>query len=401
MSGSTFQSEFPLTARQTLMWLDEQLYPESPQHNLTAVIELQGLLDAPRLSHAWAQTVASLDGLRMFVKEQVAYQYCTQAEAPQLPVISIGASELSPWVSEHSVQPLRRNDFYWDAALLRLAPDRHALYLCFPHILTDGVALQLLVEHLAQRYMGNCPSSSTPFRDYLLAEAKYRESPKAQEDRTYWGGKLASQFPPLHPYGISRVDRSMARARVWHEYAHERTERLMSLAGADAFNTISAPLSRFLVLATALGAFLYRVTGNQEILLGVPTANRVPRFAQTYGLLMEQMFLNLTVENNDTFLTLARRARTETLNSLRHGQACVSDRNLEYATLNMLPSPPTRFADLDANVNLCPASTVSRDEMGYGDIRDTFGLQAFDFGAGSLMLGFDLHRASFNNEMQQ
>ena len=41
-------------------------------------------------------------------------------------------------------------------------------------------------------------------------------------------------------------------------------------------------------MATALAAYLYRVTGNHEILLGVPFANRKPRFARTSGLLMEQ-----------------------------------------------------------------------------------------------------------------
>ncbi len=59
-----------LTARQSLMWLDQQLFPAAGYHQLVLTLALHGPLDRVRFARAWAATVSAHDGLRMTLELQ-------------------------------------------------------------------------------------------------------------------------------------------------------------------------------------------------------------------------------------------------------------------------------------------------------------------------------------------
>jgi amino acid adenylation domain-containing protein len=385
----------PLSARQSLMWLDEQLYPDARYQNLVLTVAVDGPLDADRLARAWAQTVRDRDALRMAVDPRQARQRLLDADPPPLPVISLEPEALDGWLAERSVRRLGADGgFRWDAALLRLGPERHVFYLNQHHIVADGTSVFLLADHLAERYAGRVPAPCASFQDYLRAESQYRASPKGATDAAWWQRKLAAGVPPLRPYGLAHVDRSVGLARARLDGGRGRAARLAALAAEEPFRTMSPRLSRLLVMATALATYLYRVTGNREILLGVPFANRPPQFARTCGLLMEQTLLRIEVAEGETFETLARKVRAEAMESTRHGQACVSGE--EYVTLNLVAAPPTRFADLPAAMRLDLGRTLGGPAGTEGDLRDTLRVHVFDFAEDSLQLTFDFHAATFD-----
>jgi hypothetical protein len=154
------------------------------------------------------------------------------------------------------------------------------------------------------------------------------------------------------------------------------------------------------VIATALSALLYRITGNREVLIGSPFGNRRGQFKRTMGLLMEQLFLRVGIESGDTFNILAQRVREELHSALHNSPTCVSDRGMEYVTLNMVPRQPTQFAGMPARLQFSPAPTIPGAQPGQGDLRDSLGLQVMDFSDGSLQIGFDFHHATFDPRSQ-
>ena len=94
-------------------------------------------------------------------------------------------------------------------------------------------------------------------------------------------------------------DEHVALVRLRLDGGRDRAARLAARAVEEPFRTMSPRLSRLLVMATALSAYLYRVTGNREVLLGLPFANRPPQFARTCGLLMEQTLLRVEVAEGE------------------------------------------------------------------------------------------------------
>ena len=398
--GSQASEGLSLSARQTLLWLDDQLYPDSRYHNLVQLIDVQGDLDVARFNQAFADTVSHRDALRLSVDRHEARQSCLDRPAPSLQPMDLDPGQLDAFVAERSVRLLNNGGFLWDAALLRLGPRRHVFYFCQDHIATDGLSMAYFVRDLEDRYLGKPAVAAPSFQEYLQSEASLRASAKAKTDKAYWDSKVAGGAPPLRPYGITRTEKSIALDRRWVDADPALGRTLLEVCKGDAFVSKSAGFSRLLIMATALSALLYRITGNREVLIGSPIGNRRGPFKQTMGLLMEQLFLRVAVEEGDTLETLARRVREELHSALNHSPACVSDRGMEYVTLNMLPRQPTQFAGMPARLQFSPAPTIPGAQPGEGDLRDSLGLMVMDFADGNLQVGFDFHHDTFDPRSQ-
>ena len=395
------EEELPLSTRQSLLWLDAQLHPRARYHNVIETVDIAGSIDAARIQRAWREVARSRDALAMRIDPGAPRQRLATTDPPDLAVIPIDEQALPAWLAARSVVDLHGDRHPWDAALLRIAHDRHVFYLCQDHAITDGTSQLLLVRELSDRVEGSVPATVPGFRDFLASEAAYVASDRSAVDREYWERKVARGAPPFRPYGRVRSSRSIALVRERERAPEGLGARLQSLATTDPFRTFGAPLARMVVFATGLAALVHRITGNPDVVLGVPFANRPTRFAGTCGLLMQQVFLRLQVEEGETFSSLARKVRAETLESIRHGHHCVSDRGLEYVTLNFLPQFPTRFAGLPCRMELLPAPTLGGDAAGEGDFRDTLGVHVRDFPDGNLEVDVDFHRDTFDLETRR
>ena len=391
----------PLTARQSLLWLDQQLFPDARYSTLVLTLSIDGPLEPDRLRRAWAATIAGRDFLRVAVNPREASQRLLASTPPELPIVPLDSDRLGPWISERSSRPLPSDGFRWDAVLLRLAPDRHVFFLAADHILVDGLSLKLTVDDLLLRYRGVEPTPSASFGEYLAFEARYRSSEPAAQDHAYWDAKVSLGAPPLRPYGIQRTDTS-AEVQVGPTALDAaQARRILALTRSPAFSSLNGSLSRLVAFATGLGAFLYRSSGSREVVLGIPFSNRDPRFARTCGLLMEQLFLRIVVEEDDTFESLARRVQADLVESLQHGQCCVSDRGMEYVTLNLLPASTPQLLGFRLEGRSTTASALAGSGSGAGDLRDTLGLQVSDSSSEDhLRFAFVFHRATYPPRVQ-
>ena len=403
MTGSSPEEKkaIQLSARQSLLWLDEQLYPHARYHNQVLAVELRGELDLARFQSAWRRTVEARDSFRLVVDRRTGELGESVLQHADLPVIPVDASSIRAWTAERCARTLLGPGASWEAALLRVGPDEHYFYLCQHQIAADPVSLLAVAEELGARYTHQIPPTASSFRDYLREEAAYRVSPEAGEDQAFWGRILGGGAPPLRPYGIVRTDRSVGIDRTWFRRGRDVAGRLATLAEQEPFRMPDPFHGRMIVMAAGLAAFLYRVTGNSEVLLGVPVANRSKECERTSGLLMEQLFLRFTLEPGDSFAMLAARIRESLREALTHGRACVSDRGMEYVTLHLLPRVPVCFGDLAARVELTPAAALCGNRVEDGDMRDTLGVVVHDFAETPLEVAFDFHRATWSEKARR
>jgi amino acid adenylation domain-containing protein len=400
------RGEFALSRRQTLFWIDEQLFPDVPYHHIVLRLHLSGALDIARFRKAYEVTLASFDQFRLTFHTQggepfqrfdglnVELQRVDLSATPEL---------LDTWIAERAQ---RRFDFaraLFDAALLELGPDEHVFYFCQHHIISDGTSVGLFLGDLAARYCGASVAERPSFARYLRAEQEYRESPRAKRDQAYFEQRLPEAMPPLALYGRTRESRSFGSDRSQLALGEARGARLAELAGDARIALIDPAMSRLVALATLVLAYVYRAGGERSLVLATPVPNRSASHATIGGLLMEQTFVHVDIDEDETFSSLADKVRRELFGSLRHAKHCVSDRGLSYVTLNLLRLPAPDFTGLRARVELTPLASMPRDvNAGRGDLRDTFGVHMIGFDEReALSIGFDFHRATFDSELRE
>ena len=397
-----------LTRRQTLFWLDEQLFPGAPYHHIAVTVRLEGPLDRMRLEEAFLATQRDVDLLRLVIEVDDGRPVQRVRPEPSLVIedvdLSADPSSFERWRAERAARPFDLASGLHRAALVTLSETSRVFCLFLHHIATDGASIAFLVDHLAARYAGRPVVARPSFLDYVEAEHAYRTSASAAKHEAYWTAKLAGGTPPLSFYGRPRESLGVEATRLWADGGTERLRRLEERGAEEPIHLINPAVSRLVAMATVLFAFLHRVTGNRKLAIGTPVPNRTARFLDTCGLLMEQVFLTVTIDEAETFATLAEKVRHDVFASFRHAQHCVSDRGLEYVTLNLLTQRFGSFGDLGAKVRIQAACTMPELSLpeAKGDGRNTFGIQLHDFeGDDRLLVGFDLHRDTFEPELRR
>ncbi len=397
-------SAFPLTHRQSLFWLDDQLFPNAPYHHVTLTMRMRGALDSAAFLVAFRETVRAIDkfSLVFSLENGEPYQrFLTDAEA-YIEELDIDPSSLDAWVQARCQHKFDLSVRAYDAALLRLGEDEHVFYLCLHHIISDGTSVSLFLRDLSSRYAGNPVAARPSFAGYVQHEHAYRKSPKAERAARYYAAKLRVASTPLRLYGRVHKSRSVGVERSVLNAGKERWSRLSAVAEDPRVEFIDASMGKLVALSTVLFAYLYRVTGSRSLVLGTPVPNRNADFGEVCGLLMEQAFLAVEIEEGETFASLASKVRSELFQTLRHGQHCVSDRGVHYATLNLLRIDAPSWPNLEVEVALTAAASTGISLPDVGDTRDTFAVHILGFERDdALRIGFDFHRDTFEPELQE
>lgn len=324
------QEEADLTKSQLLMWTGHQLWPDHAVHNVVFAFHIEGAVERGRFEQAFSRTMAHTDVLRTVVKivDGVPRQ-CVLGSLPfSLEYVDL-SGEADPqavcqhWVRSRATRRLDVSRQSFDTVLLKLGEERFVWYLCQHHMFTDGIATTILFGRVARQYAG-IPEDIDEyprFSEYVNYERQYRQSTQYVKAGGYWQKKIAQRCPPLGFYGSlpRTLGAKPLQERVRVDLGRERFARILHLAGQPLLRSISENLSIFSLFAAVMYAYLYRVSGNDRIAIGVASHNRVGRkFANTVGLFVEQDPYHVTIEPADTFASLARKVQRESFDVMRH-----------------------------------------------------------------------------------
>ncbi len=382
------------------MWLDSELYPEAPYHNLVLTVELTGELDQARFAEAFSALVEAHDALRSAVclegsepALRVSPEFATQLQAVAL---NLDEPAYTAWFHELIAKPLRPSAPNV-AILARLSSARHVFILMQHHVVSDGQSLVNLCEELAHRYSGRSVEPAPSLLEYAEWERRYRESDKRRRDAEYWSKQLAGGVGSGDLYGIARTSTSVGLRHVVRPLGQELHAALASAAGAPPFKLATPELSRLALLLTGLFTYMYRVTGNRRLAVGVPIRNRPNRFRNTAGAFLEQPQVVVNIDEGETVASLAEKVRRTLFDAFRHGQYSVSDRGVFYATLNFHPSIRAEFTGLSCTARMGAAPMrFGRAIAARGDMRDTVGWVVYEHeDERGMELSLELHAETF------
>ncbi|QDY07790.1 amino acid adenylation domain-containing protein [Micromonospora sp. HM134] len=279
--------EFPASAAQRRMWLLDQLDPGQPTYHVGAAVWLDGPLDTAALGGAWAAAVARHEILRTTFRANGGRPIQVIHDDAPAPVLEVVALDHLPEADREAAARIAARDHarlpmslerapLARARLLRLGPQRHVLALVAHHAVVDGWSLRLLLDELYADYEALCagrpPAVVEPpvqYADFALWERENVDAGGHAEAERFWSAELAGApsevpLPVDHPYP-GRL--SPAAAEVAVPVDAELAAALRRLAGAHG-STL------FTVLVTGYAALLSRVSGVDEVLVGVPVAGR-------------------------------------------------------------------------------------------------------------------------------
>ena len=283
-SGPAIALVVPSTEAQREIWAAVQMSDTaSLAYNEAVTIRLRGALDVAALRGALNDLVArheslramfSNDGLSLLVAESLSL------EAPLSDLSSLAESErdraratilrdVVTSIFDLGNGPLIR------AQLLRLGEELHELVLMAHHIVCDGWSFGVIGGDLAALYnarVAGTPSTAQApdrFSEYAREQVDAVTSPERRADETYWVQQFRGSVPVLD----LPTDRARPALRT---YVASRVDRVVPSDVVRALRTTSARagVSLFATLLGGYSALLHRLTGQDDLVVGVPVAGQ-------------------------------------------------------------------------------------------------------------------------------
>lgn len=276
----------PLSFAQQRLWFLEQLSPGGFVYNLPTSMRIKGPLIVAALERTLSEIIRRHEILRTsFIEiEGQPFQVVAPAHPVSLPITDL--SELSSADREIQAQKLASDDARKPlnlarspalrSSLLRLSNEEHILLFTLNHIVSDGWSVGVLVREVTRLYEAFCGGNVSPlpelpiqYADYALWQRQRLQGDLLEAELAYWKEQLAGaasilELPANRPRPVVQTFRGAA------------LKKTLSRAVSDDLRAISQRenATLFMLLMAAFNVWLYRHTGQEDIVIGAPVAGR-------------------------------------------------------------------------------------------------------------------------------
>ena len=323
-------AELPLSFAQQRLWFLHQLAPGNSFYNMPVALRMTGELDHAAVERCLNEIIRRQESLRtsFIAVEGKPRQLIAGELTASLPLTDLSALETSEqaeqirqWTDREAKQsfdltqaPLAR------ARLLKLCDDEHILLFTMHHIISDGWSLGVLVNEVVEIYSaivtGNeisLPHLQVQYADYAIWQRQWFDGAKFEEQLAYWRQEL-QDVPKLQLPGDHRRAAIQSFAGASHNFTFSRrlTEGAKELSRRNGATLYMTLLATFDVL-------LARYTGQEDIVVGSPIANRTQREVEgLIGFFVNTLVMRTDVSGNPDFSELIGRVREVALNAYAH-----------------------------------------------------------------------------------
>ncbi|WP_150451337.1 non-ribosomal peptide synthetase [Arenibacter lacus] len=325
-----------LTKSQLSLWIGQKLHPEVPLYNMAHSFEINGAINPEIFSKAFQELINRTDALRTVFSELETSP--VQSILPhltyKLEVLDVSTEteqSIQNWMEHRSRQLFNLSQPLFDSVLLKVSPNRYIWFLNIHHLVTDASSSSILYRAMSSLYRHLQEDTLAAFKEipsysnYIDFETERTASQKQSETASYWKQRLANQLGPPKFYGKHPAKTSTRSHRVQLHMGKERMRKLTALAARPDIRAWTKDLTLFHLFTTLLVAYLYRVTENPHISIGIPSHNRSTTvFKQTPGLFIALFPMIFQLEATDSFGKLLERVKLETANYLRYAQPGMS-----------------------------------------------------------------------------
>ncbi|HKH44660.1 MAG TPA: amino acid adenylation domain-containing protein, partial [Thermoanaerobaculia bacterium] len=332
--------ELPLSFAQERLWFVEQLQPGTATYNMATVARLAGALDAAALGRSVDALAARHESLR--TRFPASRDRVGGGGAP-VQVIDPPRTGLLPLVDFSGLSVSRRETAaravtetealrpfsletgpLFRALLLRLDAEDHLALLSMHHAVSDGWSMGVLIRELTALYAAGAaggslerarlPELPVQYADFALWQRAWLQGEVLEERFRFWRERLAGAPAVL----ALPLDRPRPPVQSFRGDRREHTYDPGLLAGLESLARRGGA-TLFMVLLAAFDALLLRLTGEPDLVVGVPSANRDrAEIEGLIGFFVNALPVRVEVSPEAGFARLVERVREASLAAFAH-----------------------------------------------------------------------------------
>ena len=323
--------ELPLSFAEQRLWFLDRLQEGSVTYNEQEGLRLSGSLEIEALQKAIQEIVRRHESLRTNYRAVDGSTVRVVRPELELKMPVVDLQQLPPEERFQEVQRLGTgerqqpfdlaNDPLLRVTLLQLAADDWVLLLTMHHIITDGWSTGVFCHELEALYgayvLGKpspLPSLPIQYADFAFWQRQPTTAEMLAPQLDYWKQQLAGAPPLLElPTDYPRPTVQSSRGgKEFFEVGVELTQKLKRLSREEG-------VTLFMTLLAAFGTLLYRYSGQEDIVVGTPIANRNRREIEgLIGFFVNTLVLRTRWEGNPKFTELLQQVRGTALDAYAH-----------------------------------------------------------------------------------
>ncbi|WP_439653511.1 amino acid adenylation domain-containing protein [Pseudomonas rhodesiae] len=314
----------PLSYAQERQWFLWQLDPDSAAYHVPGALRLCGMLDKAALRRSFASLAARHESLRtrLHLDDESRTQQVLPHADIQILEDRTDEAQLKARVEAEIARPfdLRQGPLL-RVTLLELNAQEHVLVLVQHHIVSDGWSMGVMVQELMQLYAAysqgqDCTLTPLPIQygDYALWQRRWMEAGEKTRQLNYWRQLLGGTQPVLAlPLDRPRpAQQRFLGARQDIQLDPGLVTGLKALAQREG-------VTLFMLLLASFQLFLYRYSGQRDIRVGVPIANRNRVETEALiGFFVNTQVLKADLDGAMTFAELLQHTKRRALEAQAH-----------------------------------------------------------------------------------
>ena len=337
ISTKHFADEFPLNKRddsgpaklsyaQQRMWFSSQFLGPSDAYNIPLILRFEATLNIDALKQSLQYIVDRHEVLRTrFTFSEGEPVQIIEQKSIDLPIESLSAPEVQAVCHSetHYLFDLEKEG----EALCRIrllkneANGEYTLSIIMHHSITDGWSLNIICEELISLYKDfneNGPASLTPltiqYADYAHWQRQWLSGDVLDEQLTYWKEELAD-LPPLLKLPTDRPRPSK------QSYEGSLCPIELPVALSDEVKAFSEKhrTTLFMTLMASFSLLLNRYSGQTDIAVGTPIANRNRKEVEgLVGFFVNTLVMRSRFDGDQSFVDLVKQVRDTALRNFQH-----------------------------------------------------------------------------------
>ena len=324
ISKVTRPEKIPMSYAQERLWFIDKLQGSISYH-MPEVLRIHGNLNVNALKEAIRTLVERHEVLRTVFKEYdgIGYQYIMDGAD-----FSVKFSErqnntlsLEEIIQEEILIPFDlSSDYMLRATIIKETPETYVLILVIHHIAGDGWSMPIMVNEIETYYEQllsgvtvNPQPLDVQYADYSIWQRDFLSGETLKNKLKYWENKLKEISPLELPADHQRPsDQSLAGAVYDFTLNTEITQRLKDIAKQEG-------ATLFMVLLAAYKVLLFRYTGQADISVGTPVANRNQKAIEdVIGFFVNTLVLRDKLSANTSFTELLKKVKQTCLEAYQN-----------------------------------------------------------------------------------
>ena len=280
------EQKLPLSFAQERLWFIQQLDPQCIAYQNLTSSQLISPLNISALEQSFNELAKRHETLRTTfpVADGAPIQAIASPQEFKLPIIDLSQLEIAArkvqireQIKAEETQPFDlTKELSWRVKLLRLSDTEHVMLLAMHHIIYDGWSRPIFIQELNKLYqacVNNQPSPLKPLKiqyaDVAYWQRNWLVGKVLNSHLTYWKKQLDGEIPILQlPSDRPRPAITTYRGAVKRFTISTELSKAINALGKQEGATL------FMTLLAVFKTLLYRYTGDQDIIVGTPIANR-------------------------------------------------------------------------------------------------------------------------------